>query len=271
MRARIGQHDAGGLRAEHGLQRFDIDVAVGIGRDLAHGATAHHRRRRIGAVRRVGHDDFVALQVAARFVVRHDHGHAGELALRAGHRRQRHAALHAGDVGQDFLQVVHAGQVALAQRLGGIGVAAGETVHQGDRVAGARVVLHGARTERIEIRVDREVLAAQLRVVTHGLQLGDFRQADLGVAQESFGQRRSGNGVGQLRGGHAAGLGLLENQHGMGSGCRNDWLFCHRPGPPKANRAGAVQEIHAPTRPRERSPCRGCRRDGSSRGTCRAC
>ena len=43
-RRRIGQHDAGGLRAEHFLQRFDIDVAIGVRRDLAHRAAAHRSR-----------------------------------------------------------------------------------------------------------------------------------------------------------------------------------------------------------------------------------
>ena len=77
---------------------------IGLRRNLAHGAAAHRCRRRIGAVRGVGHDDLGALAIAAMAVIRHDHRHAGELALRAGHRRERHAAFHAGHVGEDFLQ-----------------------------------------------------------------------------------------------------------------------------------------------------------------------
>ena len=44
------------------------------------------------------------------------------------------------------------------------------------RVARPRVVLHGARAERIEVRVDREVALRQARVVAHRVQLGHFRQ-----------------------------------------------------------------------------------------------
>ncbi len=58
----------------------------------------HMRRgRRIRAVRGIRHDDLVPRLVAARAMIGADHRNAGELALRAGHRRQRHAG-HAGDV-----------------------------------------------------------------------------------------------------------------------------------------------------------------------------
>ncbi len=50
-----------------------------------------------------GHDDLDAREVVARLVVRADHRHAGEFALRARHRRERHAA-HAGDFLQHLLQ-----------------------------------------------------------------------------------------------------------------------------------------------------------------------
>ena len=65
-------------------------------------------------MRRVGHDDFVAGEIAARAVIGADHRDAGELAVRAGHGRERHA-LHAGDFLEHLLQLVHAGEEALAQ------------------------------------------------------------------------------------------------------------------------------------------------------------
>ena len=148
-------------------------------RDLADGAAACRRRGRVGAVRGVGHDDFGALGVAAMAVIRHDHRHAGELALRAGHRRQRDAAFHAGDVGEDFLQFVHAGKKTLAQRFRRIRMAREKSIEHRQRIACARVVLHRARTQRIELGVDREVLARQVRVMPQRLQFGNFRQSRL--------------------------------------------------------------------------------------------
>ena len=44
---------------------------------------------------------------------------------------------------------------------------AGKLGQQGQRIAGARVVFHRARTQRIKLRVDRKVLLRQARVVTH--------------------------------------------------------------------------------------------------------
>ena len=50
--------------------------------------------------------------VAPGQVIGADHRHAGELALRSGHRRQRHAA-HAGDGLEHLLQVEEAFEKAL--------------------------------------------------------------------------------------------------------------------------------------------------------------
>ena len=171
----IGQHDAGGLRTDRALQRFQVDVAVRQRRNFHHRAAAHGRGRRIGAVRRIGHDDLGALQVAARTVIGANHRHAGELALRAGHRRQRHA-LHAGHVLQHFLQFIHAGEETLAHRLRRERMTAEELRQHRELITGARVVLHRARPERVEMRVDGEVQLRQAREVTHRLQLGHFRQ-----------------------------------------------------------------------------------------------
>ena len=57
QRRRIGEHQPRGLRADRGLERGEIDVALAVGGDLAHDVAAHHRRRRIGAVRRIRHQD----------------------------------------------------------------------------------------------------------------------------------------------------------------------------------------------------------------------
>ena len=94
------------------LQRGQIDVAVAVGGDLAHRVAAHHRRGRIGAVRRIRHQDLGASRVAARVVIGADHRHAGKFALRARHRRERDGG-HAGHFLEHFLQFEQAGQKAL--------------------------------------------------------------------------------------------------------------------------------------------------------------
>jgi hypothetical protein len=85
-RGGVGEHDAGGVRTDDGLQGFQIHIALRIHRDLAHHAAAHGGGGRVGAVRSLRHDDLVALEVPARAVVGADHGDPGELPVRTGHR-----------------------------------------------------------------------------------------------------------------------------------------------------------------------------------------
>jgi hypothetical protein len=83
------------------------------------------------------------------------------------------------------------------------------------RIARARVVLHGARAERIELRVDREVLLRKPRVVAHHVEFGDFRQGRRVAAPQLGGQIvEAAAGGRQLGGGGAAGTGMVEYQHG---------------------------------------------------------
>ena len=111
---RVGHHQAGGLRAYCGFQGVEVHVAVAVHRHFPHGVAAHHRRRRIGAMGGVGSQDFAALKIASGAMVGADHGHPGELALGAGHGRQRHRR-HAGDFLEELLQ----GEQALHEALAG--------------------------------------------------------------------------------------------------------------------------------------------------------
>ena len=96
------------------FQRLDVDVAFVVVGNFPHHAAAHGGGGGVRAVRRVGHDDLVAREIAARAVIRADHRHAGEFAVRAGHGRERDA-LHARDFLQHLLQLEHAGEETLAQ------------------------------------------------------------------------------------------------------------------------------------------------------------
>ena len=189
----VGQHDACGLWTQCLFQRLDVDVAIIQCWNLAHRVATHHCGGRVGAVRRIGHDDLASRRVAARIVVGADHRHAGELTLRPGGRDQRHR-LHAGDVLEHLLQLVHARHEALAVCRRGMRMARQHAWQHRQGIARARIVFHGARTQRIELGVDREVLLRQPRVVTHRLHLRDLGQLRRPAAQQCRGdtlQRRT--------------------------------------------------------------------------------
>ena len=111
----------------------------------------------------------------ARAMIGADHGHAGELAVRSGQRTQRHGA-HAGDGLEHLLQLVQAGEKALAGAVRAERMARRELRQQRRGVARLGVVLHRAGAERIEVRVDREVQLRQPRVMAHDVELADLGQ-----------------------------------------------------------------------------------------------
>ncbi len=169
----IGEHDARRARSDRGLELGEIDVAVLVAGNLPHIAAAHRRSGRIRAVRRLRHDDIRARGVAAGAVIGADHRHAGEFALGARHGGEAHA-LHAGDLLEHLLQLVHAREEAL--RLGRERMAREELRQHRIGVARLGVVLHGARAQRIEMRVDGEVELRQAREMAHHLQFRHFGQ-----------------------------------------------------------------------------------------------
>src|SRR5262245_23281530 len=92
-----------------------------------------------------------------------------------------------------------------------------------------RVVLHGARAERIEVRVDAVVHAREARVMTDHVELGHLRQDRRVTAQVLLGQdladvRFRNVGSGQ-REGLAPGRGELEDQLVVGAGAHQATAF----------------------------------------------
>jgi len=217
-RGRVRQHDARGVGAHRALERREVDIALGVDRDLLDDAAAHGRGRGVRAVRGLGHDDLVAREVAARAVVGADHRHPGELAVRPGHRAQRHRA-HAGDLLEHLLQFEHALQETLPLRLRRARMAREELGQHGVLVAGLRVVFHRARTERVEVRVDGEVELRQPREMAHGVEFADLgQQRRLAAAQrlrhrgaDPLGPRMSADRRRQLRGRDPARPGVFED------------------------------------------------------------
>ena len=81
-----------------------------------------------------------------------DHEYARELALRAGHRLQGDRG-EAGDLRQEALDLVHDPQGSLGLIFGLQRVEPGEAGDRCRRLVGARVVLHRAGAEGVEVRV----------------------------------------------------------------------------------------------------------------------
>ena len=115
---RIGEHDRGRFMAYRRLQRVDVDIAVPIARNLGDAAAAHRGGGGIRAVRGLRHDDLATSRIIALSMIGPDHRHARELALRAGHGRETDP-LHAGDVLEHLLQLVHAGEKSLGSGASG--------------------------------------------------------------------------------------------------------------------------------------------------------
>ena len=63
----VGEHQRGGVFVHLARERFKIDAALGVGLEVLDLVAADGRRRRIGAVRRVGNEDLAA-RIALRLV-----------------------------------------------------------------------------------------------------------------------------------------------------------------------------------------------------------
>ena len=167
-RGRVGQHDAGRLRANGLLQRFNVDITLCIGRDLSHLIAAHYGSCRIRAMRSIRHQYLGTFSVAIGIMVGTNHRYTGKLTLRTGHRRHGDG-LHTGNIFQYLLQVIHTGQKALPHGFRRQRVACQETRQHGQRIAGARVVFHGAGAQWIELGIDGKILLRQARKVPYYL------------------------------------------------------------------------------------------------------
>ncbi len=104
QRIGIREHQASGAWPKFTLEVVQIDVAACACLDFDHLHACHRRRRRIGAVRRIGTQDFDALVVATVAVIGAKHQDAGELALRSGGGLQRYS-VESGDLSQQSIAV----------------------------------------------------------------------------------------------------------------------------------------------------------------------
>ena len=98
----VGEHQRGGFFIHLPRERFQVDAALGVRLEVLNRVAADGRRGRVGAMRGVGDEDFLA-RVALRLVPGADQQNSGELAVRPGRRLQRNR-VHAGDFDEAALQ-----------------------------------------------------------------------------------------------------------------------------------------------------------------------
>ena len=171
-RVRHGDHQRRHILGHRRGERVDVDRAAAVRFQLFDLVAGEGRRGRVRAVRGIGDEDVLARVAALRQRLVH-HQDAGQLAVRAGHRLQRHAR-HAEDLHQRLLDVPQQREIALHLVIRLQRMRQREARRARDLFVQPRVVLHRARAERIEAGVDRDVQFRQPREVPDDVDLGDF-------------------------------------------------------------------------------------------------
>ena len=125
---------------------------------------------------------------------------AGHFTLRAGGRLQRNG-VHAGDFEQALFEQAQNLQASLREFLRLIRMFGCDAVEPRDEFIYARIVLHGAGTERIHAQVDRVVPRREPREVANHLDLADFGKSFDAVAAVARAQGFRGSAAGTSSGG----------------------------------------------------------------------
>ena len=176
QRARVGEHQRGGVRAERGPQGVEVDPAVRV---RPHGPRCEADHGRGGGVRTVGavgdDHDVPLFALSARMVVGACHEHAGQLPVGTGSGLEADRG-EAADLAQELRQQPLELEAALAHRHRVERVGTGQARQAGGPLVQLGVVLHGARAEGIEADVDGVVQPAQPVEVADQVELADLRQ-----------------------------------------------------------------------------------------------
>ena len=175
LRVRVREHEARDVLARLRLEVLHVDAAAGVRADLDHLEARHRHRRRVRAVRRVRGEHLRPAVLPAVLVVCAREQDARQLAVGARARLQRHVR-EPGDLGQRRLEVPHQGQRALRPGGGLHRMQARVAGQRRDPLVQLGVVLHRARAERVEARVQVEVALGDPVEVAHDLRLGDLGQ-----------------------------------------------------------------------------------------------
>ena len=134
---------------------------------------------------RVRDDDLVAL-AALRLVPRPHQQQTGQLAGGAGGRLEGGGG-HAGHLAQRLLEFDQESEPALGHRRGSGRVDTGQAGQPRHRVTHLRVVLHGARPERVGAQVDGELPVGEAGEVGHQVAFGHLGHLDGSVPPVGLG------------------------------------------------------------------------------------
>ena len=198
QRVGVGHHHARDVRAEDAAQAVQIDRALGRALHLHNLQAGDSGRGRVGAVGRVGDDDFGALYVAARAVVGADDHQARQLAVGAGVGVDGKLG-QPRQFGEDASRLIVEAQGALQVGIAGGGVGLRESRQRRHLLVDFGVVFHRATAQRVEARIDAEVVVRHVGVVAcHRLfvRLGQRRRCG---ALQLGGNRRVVRGPGVCR------------------------------------------------------------------------
>ena len=206
-----GQHHRSYALVEVGREEIEVGIAVGVRGDGDDLEAGHGGGRGVGAVGGVGDEHLAAAHVAALQMVVLDHQNAGKLTLGAGGRSEADG-VHAGDLGERFLQFVEDGQRALYCLDGLLRMDVCEAWEAGHVFVYLRVVLHRAGAERVEAGVDAVVQPAQAKEVADDFVLRHFGEGEVAAEETLIGEIRDGD----VEGGHedagAAGVAAIESE-----------------------------------------------------------
>ena len=174
-RVGVRHHHAGDVVAEFRAQVFKVHSALRSALHLHNLQAAHGGRGRVGAVCRVGHDDFYALMVAPALVVGADYHKACQFAVRPGIGVEG-KGVHAAHFGKHGCEVVIQMQATL-QGFGGLrGVHVGKAGQSGNLLIDFGIILHRATAQGVEARVYAEVVARHVCIMACRRQFIHFGQ-----------------------------------------------------------------------------------------------
>ena len=182
-RVRVGDHQARDLFVHQLGDRVRVQDAVTAGRNGDDVVSVERGTGGVGAVGRVGDEDLLARRIAALLVIGADHHDAGQFSLGARRRLQRHA-VHAADFGQPLFELPRQFEESLGRLGGRERVRVGEAREPRSSLVHLGVVLHRARTERVEPEVDGRVPGGEAGEVAHHVDLAHLRQLRQVVARQ---------------------------------------------------------------------------------------
>ena len=199
----IGEHEGGGVLVDEALEFGEVDHSLGVRLEVLDLVAADGGCGGVGAVGRVGDENLLA-GVALALVVSADEEDAGELTVGSGGGLEGDG-VHAGDLDETVLQGLHNLQRALGEAFGLVGVSVGKTLEAGDGFVHARVVLHGAASERIHAEVDGVIPGGEPGEVADDLDLGELGH-DAEARALRFAEEGAGVDGGDVEFGEAIGL-----------------------------------------------------------------